>query len=100
MYPTKETLSAFIDGELDPTERAQLAGLVESDAKLRAYVAEQEQLRANLQAAFAGIIAEPIPDRLWATAANAPISFRLRLRRWLGAAGDTRSTGRFVLPVL
>jgi hypothetical protein len=102
MYPTKETLSAFIDGELDATERAQVAVLVDSDPKLKAYIAEQEQLRATLHAAFAHVIAEPIPERLLVTAADTPVSFRVRLRRWLGAAGARQksSTGRFVVPAL
>jgi hypothetical protein len=101
MHPTKETLSAFVDGELDPSERAEVAALVESDPKLGAYVAEQEELRASLNAAFADIIAEPIPERLFASAANAPISFRFRLRRWLGATPERRSPmGRFVIPAL
>jgi hypothetical protein len=103
MYPTKETLSAFIDGELDPTEREQVAVLVNSDPRLKGYIVEQEQLRASLHAAFAPIIAEPIPDRLLAIAAETPISFRVRLRRWLGAAGGAQhgnATGRFIVPAL
>jgi len=103
MYPTKETLSAFIDGELDVAERAQVAALVESDPKLKAYIAEQEELRATLHAAFANVIAQPVPEHLLATAANAPISLRVRVRRWLGvtqSTGNKGSTGRFVAPAL
>jgi hypothetical protein len=103
MYPTNETLSAFIDGELDATERAQVAVLVESDPKLKAFVLEQEKLRATLQAAFAGVVAAPVPERLLEVAANTPFSFRVRLRRWLGETPGTSqdsSFGRFVVPAL
>jgi hypothetical protein len=103
MHPTKETLSAFIDGELDATERAEVAALVESDPKLKAFVAEQDELQAALQAAFAPAIAAPIPERLLATVAHTPISFRVRLREMLGAKrGATRngSVSRFAVPAL
>lgn len=103
MHPTKETLSAFIDGELDTAKRAEVAAIVESDPKLKAFVAEQEQLRATLQAAFAGVIASPIPERLLATVANTPISLRARMREWLGpkhGAASSRPNGRFLVPAL
>lgn len=103
MYPTKETLSAFIDGELDAKEHAQVAALVENDANLKAFVAEQEQLRIALHSAFANVIAAPIPERILATAANTPISFRLRLRQMFGVRPRARRDGamaRFVFPAL
>jgi hypothetical protein len=93
-------ISAFIDGELDPTEREQVAVLVDSDPKLKIYIAEQEQLRASLHAAFAPVIAEQIPERLLAAAADSPISFRVRLRQWLGTPGRSTPSGRFVVPAL
>lgn len=103
MYPSKETLSAFIDGELDPTERARVAALVDSDQKLKAFVADQDALRSALQAAFAGTISEPIPDRLLKAVAETPISFRVRMSEWLGARPDVARggvIGRFAIPAL
>ena len=103
MNPTKETLSAFIDGELDAAERAQVAAIVESDPKLKAFVAEQEQLRTTLQAAFASAVAAPIPERLLASVANTPMSLRIRLGRWVGqtqGTGRSSSIGRFAIPAL
>lgn len=103
MHPTKETLSALIDGELDAKEHAQVAALVEHDADLKAFVVEQEQLRIALHSAFAHVIAAPIPERILATAADTPISFRVRLRQLLGTRpGSARdsSMGRFAVPAL
>ena len=103
MYPTKEMLSAFIDGELDAKEHAQVAALVEHDANLKAFVAEQDQLRVALQSAFAETIAAPIPERILATANDTPISFRVRLRQLLGTrpgAARDGSIGRFAVPAL
>jgi hypothetical protein len=102
MNPTREALSAFVDGELDAVETARIAALVERDADLKAYVEDQERLRDGLRAAFADIVAAPVPARLLATAERAPISFRVRLTQWLDDFRDRAGSPviRFAVPAL
>lgn len=64
MNPTKETLSAFLDGELNPVETARIAELVDHDPALKAFVASQERLRARLRTDLGQVIHEAIPERL------------------------------------
>jgi hypothetical protein len=102
MNPTRETLAAFVDGELDAAETSRVAALIERDQGLKAYVEDQERLRDGLRAVFADIVSAPVPTRLLATAEHTPISFRVRLTRWLedfsGRGGNP--VVRFAVPAL
>jgi hypothetical protein len=84
MSLSKESLSAFMDGELEPQEIARIAALVEQDPALKTFVDGQEQLRLELRAAFSDVMSDPVPERLLAAAATAPVSLRVRAREWLG----------------
>jgi anti-sigma factor RsiW len=95
MSPTREELSAYIDGELAPSDMAKLAVHIEGSPELKRYIRDQERLRENLHAAFASLMAEPIPERLLRAAAKAPISFRLRVKEW--ASGPTAARSGTVL---
>jgi hypothetical protein len=97
MTLSKESLSAFVDGELEPQDIARIAALVEQDPTLKSFVDEQDQLRHELRAAFSGVMDEPIPDRLLVAAASAPVSLRVRAKEWLGA-GALGSALRFGVP--
>lgn len=73
-----ETLMAFADGELDTVQHAQVEGALVADAALRQRVAAIQLQRERLAAAFATVLAEPVPDRLArllqaAPAAAAPV---------------------------
>lgn len=101
MSPDRETLCAFIDGELAPAETARIAALVEGDPELKAYVESQERLREELRGGFSGVLSAPVPDRLVDVARKSPVSLRVRAREWFGGAAGGRGTSlRFAVPVL
>jgi hypothetical protein len=59
-----ETLMAYADGELDPAERAAIEHAMQADPAIAAAVARHRALRQDIAAAFAGILDEPVPERL------------------------------------
>ncbi len=69
---SNETLSAYTDGELDAATRAAVEAAMASDPQLEQRIAEYRALRARLQQAFAPVLAEPLPERLLASARGAP----------------------------
>jgi hypothetical protein len=79
-----ETLMAYADGELDAPTRAALEAAMAQDPQLGQRIARHRALRARLQAAFEPVLAEPLPERLLASAGNAAPTRRgqvLELRR-------------------
>ncbi|MBN9544760.1 MAG: hypothetical protein J0I19_04755 [Alphaproteobacteria bacterium] len=81
MDPTRETLSAFIDGELPPKEMERIAALLATRPDLDAWVRQQETLRAGMKSALSDLAAAPPPERLVRIAQTTPISWRWRLGR-------------------
>jgi len=72
---TDESLMAFVDGELDAPQRADLERALAGDAVLQTRVAALRVQRQRVAAAFAAVLDEPMPDRLadlLANAASAP----------------------------
>jgi len=69
---TDESLMAFVDGELDTDQRAAVESALAGDVALRARVAALQTQRRRVSAAFAGVLDEPMPDRLASLLANAP----------------------------
>lgn len=65
---SEETLGAYADGELDAATRAALEAAMSADPRLAERVARQRALRARVQDAFAPVLAEPLPERLLASA--------------------------------
>lgn len=61
---TDDELMAFADGELAGERRAALAEALLGNADLRGRVAALQTQRRRLSAAFAGVLEEPVPDRL------------------------------------
>ena len=59
-----ETLMAYADGELDPQERAAIEQAMRDDPAVANAVANHRALRADVAAAFAGILDEAVPARL------------------------------------
>jgi hypothetical protein len=55
---------AYADGELDPAERAAIEQAMHTDPAIAAAVERHRALRADVAAAFAGILDEPVPARL------------------------------------
>lgn len=64
MTLARETLMAFVDGELTPDEERRVAAELAKDPALNAYVAQQKELAAKLKSAFAPVLEEPIPARI------------------------------------
>ncbi|MDE2466336.1 MAG: hypothetical protein KGO02_21875 [Alphaproteobacteria bacterium] len=91
MDPDRQTLDAFVDGELSPENMQRIAGLLEQRPDLDRYVREQEQLRAALKDAFAELAALPASSRLVRTVQTAPVSWRWRLRALVRRGVSPRS---------
>src|SRR6185503_18664425 len=85
----RETLNAFVDGELPPREMARIAALLEGQPELKAYVLKQEKLRAALR--FENLMMTAPPASLVETVQAAPVSWRWRLRAVLGRRFVVRS---------
>lgn len=65
---TDERLIAYLDGELDESERAAVALALEEDGDLRDRAARLSESAALLRAAFDEVLREPLPERLVAAA--------------------------------
>jgi hypothetical protein len=64
MTYSDDTLMAYADGELDPAERTAIEQAMRTDPAIAAAVDRHRALRADVAAAFAGILDEPVPARL------------------------------------
>ena len=62
--PDPETVMAFADGELDAAQKALLEDAMKSDPLLRVQVEGLQQQRRRVEAAYAGMLDTPVPDRL------------------------------------
>ncbi len=87
MTYSDDTLMAYADGELDPAERAAIEQAMRTDPAIAAAVERHRALRADVAAAFAGILDEPVPARLQPAPANvvsleAVREKRTERRRW------------------
>lgn len=61
---TDETLMAYADGELDPSERSAVERAMREDPQVAAAVERHRALRAKVFGAYAGVLEEPVPERL------------------------------------
>jgi len=106
MDENRETLNAFIDGELPPKEMERISALLASRPDLGEYVDRQEQLRASLR--MESVLRAPVPERLLQTAKSAPASWRWQLRsrlarhpaRWLLSAAATALAAGLIVGIL
>ena len=64
----EERLLAYVDGQLEAAEAARLEAALATHGEARAFVEQQRGLRLRLQAAFAPVMDEPVPERLLAAA--------------------------------
>jgi anti-sigma-K factor RskA len=98
-----ETLMAYADGELAPDVRAQVERAMREDPEVAAAVERHRALRADVFSAFAGVLDEPVPQRLQpqaapvqarvrvdalASAGARPLPARWSLRQWGGMAAS------------
>lgn len=86
-----QALMAFVDGELDETQRQALAASIAGDPQLAREVERHQALRAGVHDAFADTLDEPVPDRLTALiVGEEPLVLQPRFgrpRRRLGGFG-------------
>lgn len=83
MTYSDDTLMAYADGELDPAERAAIEQAMRADPAIAAAVERHRALRADVAAAFAGILDEPVPARLQPPAPVVSLAVeREKRRRW------------------
>lgn len=84
------TLMAYADGELDPLTAKRVERAIAADPALGEVVAAHRSLRARMSEAFAPIAQMPVPDRLAATIASAPVPLPARAaparKRWMEVA--------------
>jgi hypothetical protein len=59
-----ETLMAYADGELDADTRRAIEAEMTVDPLVAQEIERQRALRADVSGAFAGVLDEPVPDRL------------------------------------
>jgi hypothetical protein len=83
-----EIVMAYVDGEIDAAQRAAVEQALSSDPQLAERIAHQRRLRTRLTTAFAGVLEEPVPERLTDRAQHAPVGGTVLAGspRWLGAA--------------
>lgn len=92
-----EALIAYLDGELDPTERRHVEAWLDADPAVRGRLDALAQSTALVRGAFADVIDEAVPERLIAaargeTAATAPAQeAEILVLRPRGAAGPAPS---------
>lgn len=94
-----ETLMAYVDGELDAAERAEVERAITANSLLRERVAALASQRERLTAAFSPVLDEPMPERLStllnakAPAAKASVSSLDAARAARGGAGRAPAAG-------
>lgn len=69
---TDDELMAYADGELGADRRAAIDDELTTDAVLQSRVASLKAQRERVAAAYAGVLAEPVPDRLRALIETKP----------------------------
>ena len=75
----RESLNAFVDGELPPKEIERIAALLATRPELEAYVTQQEKLRATIK--MPSVMAQKPPQHLVDAIFKSPVSWRWRLGR-------------------
>ncbi|HZF28005.1 MAG TPA: hypothetical protein VE907_02710 [Gammaproteobacteria bacterium] len=70
--PDDEALSALLDGELDAAEAASLRRRIDREPELAARFAALEAANDRVRGAYAGVAAEPVPERVHALLDESP----------------------------
>jgi len=79
---SQETLMAYADGELDEQTRRAIEAEMAADPQVAQEVERQRAMRADVDAAFAGVLDEPVPDRLLRAATKAKAAPQRRQWAW------------------
>ncbi len=76
-----ETLMAYADGELDAQTRRAIEAEMAVDPQVAHEVEQYRAMRAEVGGAFAGVLDEPVPDRLLRAAKKSPANASAQPRR-------------------
>jgi hypothetical protein len=76
-----ETLMAYADGELDAQTRRAIEAEMAVDPEVAQEVERHRAMRAEVNGAFAGVLAEQVPDRLLRAARKTPSNTSSQPRR-------------------
>ncbi len=76
-----ETLMAYADGELDAQTRRAIEAEMAVDPQVAQEVERHRAMRAEVGGAFAGVLDEPVPDRLLRAAKKSPANTSAQPRR-------------------
>jgi hypothetical protein len=76
-----ETLMAYADGELDAETRRAIEAEMAVDPQVAQEVERYRAMRAEVRGAFAGVLDEPVPDRLLRAAKKSPANTNAPPRR-------------------
>jgi hypothetical protein len=79
---SQETLMAYADGELDAQTRRAIEAEMAADPEVAREVERQRAMRADVGAAFAGVLDERIPDRLLRAAKKSQAAPQRRQWSW------------------
>jgi anti-sigma factor RsiW len=92
--PSDERLIAYLDNEVEESERVEITAWLERDAELRERAARLSESAALLRSAFDETLHEPLPERLVAAARGQTAEVvdlaTARQRRWTRHFGDRR----------
>jgi hypothetical protein len=72
MSISRETLMAYVDGELDERTRMEVEAAMTLDAEIMHEIERQQMLRGQLRDAFDDVLKEPVPERLLTAVRTAP----------------------------
>ncbi|WP_313706729.1 hypothetical protein [Massilia sp.] len=87
-----ETLMAYADGELDPAQRGAIERAMRADPEVAAAVERHRALRAQVAGAYAGVLDEPVPQRLRQRAAPSIVSLDAAREARRQAAAQSEAT--------
>jgi hypothetical protein len=77
-----ETLMAYADGELDAETRRAIEAEMAVDPQVAQQVQQHRAMRAEVGGAFAGVLEEPVPDRLLRAAKKSGAKAGQPRRQW------------------
>ena len=72
----EERLQAYVDGQLDPAERAEFEALLRADPAAAENVCAYQAQKQALRSAFEDVLTEPIPERLRAPRSRPSAAWR------------------------
>src|SRR5579859_5688858 len=92
--PSDEMLVAFMDGEVDEAQFAEIGAWLDRDPGLRARLTSLTETTALVREAFEPVLREPVPERLFAATHAKPDSNVVELQPKARIAGRVMGSTR------